>query len=97
MKLRKVPELRFIADNSIENSAQISKIINAGIEISHIDSHHHIHTDFWILVEVLKLAKKYNISKISDNSCERSAKNEMSDMQKIEDYLNTKRSDTEDA
>ncbi len=29
MKLRKVPELRFIADNSIEHSAHISKIINS--------------------------------------------------------------------
>ncbi len=28
-KLRKVPELRFIADNSIENSAHISEIINS--------------------------------------------------------------------
>lgn len=27
LKLRKVPELRFVADNSIENSAHISKII----------------------------------------------------------------------
>ena len=27
MKLRKVPELRFVADNSIENSAHISRII----------------------------------------------------------------------
>ena len=29
MKLRKVPELRFVADNSIENSAHISKIIES--------------------------------------------------------------------
>lgn len=29
MKLRKVPELRFIADNSIENSANISRIIES--------------------------------------------------------------------
>ena len=29
LKLRKVPELRFIADNSIETSAEISRIINS--------------------------------------------------------------------
>lgn len=29
MKLRKVPELRFVADNSIENSANIQKIIES--------------------------------------------------------------------
>lgn len=29
MKLRKVPQLKFIADNSIENSAHISKIIDS--------------------------------------------------------------------
>ncbi|HCH28947.1 MAG TPA: 30S ribosome-binding factor RbfA [Ruminococcaceae bacterium] len=29
LKLRKVPELRFISDNSIETSAKISKIINS--------------------------------------------------------------------
>ena len=29
MKLRKVPELKFIADNSIEKSSQISKIIES--------------------------------------------------------------------
>ena len=29
LKLRKVPELKFVADNSIENSAKISKIIDS--------------------------------------------------------------------
>lgn len=32
MKLRKVPELRFVADNSIENSAHISRIIESFTE-----------------------------------------------------------------
>ena len=35
------------------------------------------------LEKLNKILEKYNISKISDNSYERSAKNEMSDMQKI--------------
>lgn len=35
------------------------------------------------LEKLNKILEKYDISKISDNSCERSAKNEMSDMQKI--------------
>ena len=47
-----------------ELEAQIMKIIDAGIHVSHIDGHHHIHTDFWILVEVVKLARKYKIRKI---------------------------------
>jgi len=29
LKLRKVPELRFVADNSIEHSANISRIIES--------------------------------------------------------------------
>ena len=29
LKLRKVPELKFVADNSIENSARISRIIDS--------------------------------------------------------------------
>ena len=32
MKLRKVPELRFVADDSIENSAHISRIIESFTE-----------------------------------------------------------------
>ena len=48
--------------NEIE--AQISRLENSGIKISHIDSHHHIHTDFWVLIVVLKVAKEHNIDKI---------------------------------
>lgn len=53
---------REIIYNELE--AQICKLKKAGIDISHIDGHHHIHTDFWILIVVIKLAKKYNIRKI---------------------------------
>lgn len=47
-----------------ELKAQFDKLINAGINISHIDSHHHIHTDINILPIVIRLAKEYNITKI---------------------------------
>lgn len=47
-----------------ELNAQIYKIKESGITISHIDSHHHIHTDFWILIEVVKLAKIHKIPRI---------------------------------
>lgn len=47
-----------------ELEAQIQKVLDSGIAISHIDSHHHIHNGFSILPIVVKAAKKYNISKI---------------------------------
>ncbi len=37
LKLRKTPELRFIADNSIEHSAHISKIIDSFPEMSTVE------------------------------------------------------------
>lgn len=55
-------EQRQIIYNELD--AQIKIIADAGVDISHIDGHHHIHTDFWILMEVLKLARKYKIRKI---------------------------------
>lgn len=47
-----------------ELDAQIQKVLDGGIAISHIDSHHHIHNGVSILPIVVKAAKKYNISKI---------------------------------
>lgn len=47
-----------------EMEAQLQKLINLGIRISHIDSHHHIHTAPFVLPLVLKLAQKYGINKI---------------------------------
>lgn len=48
----------------LELKAQIEKLISSGIKISHIDSHHHIHTDRNILPIVVKLAKEFQITKI---------------------------------
>jgi len=51
-------EKRLIFD---EFAAQIEKVKNAGIQITHIDTHHHI-DDVWpITLIILKLLKTYNI------------------------------------
>ncbi len=52
--------------SAIENEleSQIKKLLEANVQISHIDSHHHIHTAFSIYPIVVKLAKRYNINKI---------------------------------
>lgn len=42
-----------------EWEAQIQKIVSAGIEIDHLDSHHHIHNLDGVVTIFLKLAKKY--------------------------------------
>jgi predicted glycoside hydrolase/deacetylase ChbG (UPF0249 family) len=44
-----------------EYSCQIEKILNAGIKITHLDHHHHLHMYFPVLNAVIEVAKKYNI------------------------------------
>ena len=44
--------------------AQIEKVINAGIIPTHLDSHAHRHTNFFIGSEVIKLAKHFKIPAI---------------------------------
>lgn len=44
-----------------ELCAQIEKIINAGIVIDHLDSHHHIHTEERFQKVIEKLLRKYPI------------------------------------
>ena len=48
----------------LELSAQIEKLENSGVKLNHCDSHHHIHTGFFIMPVVLKVCKKHNINKI---------------------------------
>ena len=65
----KNPQNRKLTDEQkrfiyLELKEQIEKLIKTGIVISHIDSHHHIHTDRNILPIVVRLAKEYHINKI---------------------------------
>lgn len=47
-----------------EIDAQISWLKSKGLRISHVDSHHHIHTEFLVLILLCKVCKKYGITKI---------------------------------
>lgn len=54
----------FINQLEQEFRAQIEKVKNTGIEITHIDSHSHIHSIPPIFNIVCKLAKEYNINQV---------------------------------
>lgn len=47
-----------------ELSAQIAKLQKGGVKISHIDSHHHIHTCFSLMGVIAELSKDYDIPKV---------------------------------
>lgn len=47
-----------------ELSAQIKLLQEKGVNLSHIDSHHHIHTCFSLIDVIAQLSKDYNIPKI---------------------------------
>lgn len=51
-------------ENELETefTAQIEKILNAGIKVTHFDSHHHVHMLPKINAMTVKLAKKYGVS-----------------------------------
>lgn len=47
-----------------EFSKQIEKLLNKNLNISHIDTHHHIHLYPLVLTAILKISSKYKIKKI---------------------------------
>lgn len=47
-----------------EVKAQIERIKKSGLNITHADSHHHIHTSIFITPTILKVLKRYDIKKI---------------------------------
>lgn len=54
-----------------ELDAQISRMQEAGIPVTHVDSHHHVHTNPFILPVVITVAKKHGIHqmRIHRNVC----------------------------
>lgn len=68
-RIRNTPVFKLNTDEKsailAELESQISKFISTfGFVPSHIDGHHHIHTEWAILNIVIKLAKKHHIKKI---------------------------------
>lgn len=48
----------------LELFAQVEKVVNTGIKVTHLDSHQHLHVLPGILDIVIEIAKKYNIKAI---------------------------------
>jgi predicted glycoside hydrolase/deacetylase ChbG (UPF0249 family) len=59
-------KVSFLDKNIIyaEWSAQIAKLLSRGVRVSHLDSHHHIHTRPEAFFALKKLQRKYNINKL---------------------------------
>jgi len=55
-----------------EWTAQVERFLETGLTLTHIDSHHHVHTVPRFLPVVQKLSKKYNLSvrRVSDHALE---------------------------
>lgn len=59
-----VPTRGLIRAIQCEWAAQIAKICDFGIKISHIDSHQHVHTRLWMYPILKFIRQKFNIKKI---------------------------------
>lgn len=61
------------SSNDIVNSArfiyrewalQLERVISSGVNVSHIDSHHHMHTRPWLLPILMRLQKEFGICRV---------------------------------
>lgn len=53
-----------------EFSLQVEKVMDQGIGISHLDTHHNLHLYFPVLSQLIRIAKKYKISYIRSQRLE---------------------------
>lgn len=65
-KINRLRPLRKAEKKAIyqELTAQIEKVENEGIIVTHADSHHHIHTGIFIAPIIIQVCKEHNIKKI---------------------------------
>lgn len=65
-KINRVKQLSKAEKSAVyeELSAQIEKLEKAGVEISHADSHHHIHTGIFIASIFAQVCKEHGINKV---------------------------------
>jgi len=47
-----------------EFCAQIDRIRSLGVEITHLDSHHHVHTNPWLFTVILEIQRHYGIQRV---------------------------------
>jgi len=60
--IKKIRNGSFCHDDLVkEYSLQIEKVLDAGIKVTHLDHHHHLHRYFPVLNAVMEVSKKYNI------------------------------------
>ena len=60
----KKPEKSQLAELKEEVTAQIERLKGIGFEISHADSHHHIHTDVYFEDTIKEVLFRFNVNKI---------------------------------
>lgn len=63
-KVRGRPSLRLVDAVEREWEAQILAALEQGISISHLDSHHHVHTVPWLFGALVRIQRRYRIGKV---------------------------------
>jgi predicted glycoside hydrolase/deacetylase ChbG (UPF0249 family) len=48
----------------VELCAQVERCLGAGVKVSHFDSHHHAHTNPWLLPALRALSRRYGIERM---------------------------------
>lgn len=61
--IRRIRKSAFDAEEIFrEFSLQVEKVMDHGIRVSHLDTHHHLHLYFPILNQLIRVARKYDIA-----------------------------------